>query len=54
MSPNGSVAVPAFIGVLGPVDMPGGVVGKVGCKVQGMQDGETADDDRPDGVQPPR
>ncbi len=36
---DGSVAVPAFVGVLGPVH-PGGVVGEVGVEVKGVQDEE--------------
>ena len=34
---DGSIAVPAFVGVFGPVH-PGGVVGEVGVEVKGVQD----------------
>ncbi len=33
---DGAVAVPAFVGVLGPVH-PGGVVGEVGVEMEGVQ-----------------
>ena len=40
---DGGVAVPAFVGVLGPVH-PGGVVGEVGLEMQGVE----AEEDRCD------
>jgi hypothetical protein len=36
---DGGVAIPAFVGVLGPVH-PGGVVGEVGAEVKGVQEEE--------------
>ncbi len=33
---DGAVAVPAFVGVFGPVH-PGGVVGEVGAEMEGVQ-----------------
>ena len=40
---DGAVAVPAFVGVLGPVH-PGGVVGEVGAEMEGVQDEEDGRD----------
>jgi hypothetical protein len=36
---DGSVAIPTFVGVFGPVH-PGGVVGEVGVEMKGVQDEE--------------
>ena len=47
---DGGVAVPAFVGVFGPVH-PGGVVGKVGGEVDGMKDEEEGRSDQHRGVE---
>jgi hypothetical protein len=42
---DGSIAVPSFVGVLGPVH-PGGVVGEVGVEVEGMQGEKDSGDEK--------
>ncbi len=50
MSANGGVAVPSLVGVLGPVKVPGRVVGKVGAQMKGMQNGKADNKDQPKSV----
>ena len=52
VSANGGVAVPALIGVFGPVHEPRRVVGKIGAEMQRVQQGEAADEGQPKGVKP--
>jgi hypothetical protein len=45
---DGSVAVPAFVGVLGPVH-PGGVIGEVGVEMYGVEGEEEGGDEEEKG-----
>jgi hypothetical protein len=49
---DGGVAVPAFVGVLGPVACPWRVVRKVSAEMKGMQQGKAADEEQPEDVEP--
>lgn len=46
---DGTVAVPAFVGIFGPVH-PGGVVGEVGVEMDGVENEECSGDDEQDGL----
>ncbi len=45
---DGCVAVPAFVGVLGPVH-PGGVIGEVGAEMEGVKSQEGGGDEEENG-----
>jgi len=45
---DGSIAVPAFVGVLGPVH-PGGVIGEVGAEMKGVKSQEGGGDEEENG-----